>query len=321
MFHKYAGNYPKDRHTGWSDNLQGVTHDESHWFFTQTGTLWKFPVGHDLNQRVTKADLSRGILKVGIPNVLNGYDHFGDLDCRDGYLFIPMTGRRPPIIAVFCTADLRFVDSAPLGDQSGAGWCAFNPIDGLLYTSNSTLSTKSNDEKGFRYAVDFERLAHGQLHLQAYGYFELKTERGGPLELRHMQGGVFSDSGVLYTVNGYIDTSTENTGIMAFKRAGGTVAHSIFKRVAKSSNGNGNFNYEFHPYDGEEPEGVTLWNLDDGRAPGIEGQLHVIMIDNDWWNDDDLYFKHYKVLDHQPTRVGEGTGREVPITSPDREPL
>ena len=46
--------------------------------------------------------------------------------------------------------------------------------------------------------------------------------------------------------------------------------------------------------DSEEPEGIDIWDLDSGIAPGINGQIHVIMIDNvpDLHNDD-LYFKHY----------------------------
>jgi hypothetical protein len=60
------------------------------------------------------------------------------------------------------------------------------------------------------------------------------------------------------------------------------------------------FKYEFHPgwskY--EEPEGITIWDLDDGRAPHIRGQLHVIMLDNDAATDDDLYFKHYSHTIH-----------------------
>lgn len=79
------------------------------------------------------------------------------------------------------------------------------------------------------------------------------------------------------------------------------------KRVAKSTNGAEPFNYEFHPGtpvecllrigDAQEPEGVTVWDLDkDTRAPGIRGQLHVIMVENDWnkLSPDDFYFKHYR---------------------------
>ena len=43
---KFEKNYPKDRENGWSDELQGVTTDDSNWYFTQIGRLWKFPFSH-----------------------------------------------------------------------------------------------------------------------------------------------------------------------------------------------------------------------------------------------------------------------------------
>lgn len=42
--------FPKDSEPGWSDELNGVTHDEKNWYFSQNPSggpcLWKFPVGH-----------------------------------------------------------------------------------------------------------------------------------------------------------------------------------------------------------------------------------------------------------------------------------
>lgn len=43
----------------------------------------------------------------------------------------------------------------------------------------------------------------------------------------------------------------------------------------------------------EEPEGLTFWDLNDGRSPNIRGELHVLMLDNDEPDNDDVYLKHY----------------------------
>jgi hypothetical protein len=80
-------------------------------------------------------------------------------------------------------------------------------------------------------------------------------------------------------------------GIHVFDLSTGT-------RIQRSTNGYGYFNYEFHPGlpSSEEPEGITIWDLDDGRAPGIRGQLHVLLLDNDdpsYDEPDDVYMKHY----------------------------
>jgi hypothetical protein len=87
-------------------------------------------------------------------------------------------------------------------------------------------------------------------------------------------------------------------------------------RVQRSTNGSGHFNYEFHPtcsfpiYNCEEPEGITIWDLDDGRAPGIRGQLHVLLLRNEHFSDDDVYLKHYTgtiYVDRTYNGVGNGT--------------
>ena len=104
---EYLGNYPNARHSGWSEELQGVTHDDGNWYFTQKGALWKFPVSHDLNERVTEANPAKGILRTRIPTVLrdHGYNHFGDLDHHRGHLFVPVEGGSMPVIAIFRAAD------------------------------------------------------------------------------------------------------------------------------------------------------------------------------------------------------------------------
>jgi hypothetical protein len=33
--YKYLGDYPEDSAPGWTNNIQGVTSDGSHWFFTE----------------------------------------------------------------------------------------------------------------------------------------------------------------------------------------------------------------------------------------------------------------------------------------------
>ena len=47
----------------------------------------------------------------------------------------------------------------------------------------------------------------------------------------------------------------------------------------------------------EELEGIDLWDLDGGQVPGIDGQIHLQMIDHDWRSDDDFFFKHYRLTE------------------------
>jgi hypothetical protein len=313
--HIYINNYPKDRETGWSENLQGVTHDERNWFFTQDAKLWKFPVEYDLNRKTSLPPivsikdahkfLPTGVKLVGVPDQIKGYNHFGDLDYYQGYLFAPIykkDSKKTPYIAVFQASDLTYVSSAPI--KPFAGWCAINTLNGLLHTSESEVRTNSLQYRIYRYEIDFNKLrAKRRDFLKEYtrDRFSLSKENGDPITLKSMQGGVFSEKGCFYTVNGYCeDTAGSETGIMIFDSLTG-------RRIARSKNGGSErFNYEFHPGPKavckQEPEGITIWDVDLLKRqrrlypPGITGQLHVIMIDNwPYTNEDDFYFKHYKI--------------------------
>lgn len=298
--YRYLGNYPKDRETGWSDNMQGVTHDENNWYFTQTAKLWKFPVGHDLNKKVTKADPARGILQVGIPEQMRrlGYNHFGDFGCAihkliyhptKRFLFIATEGKKderpiPPAIAVFRGKDLSFVGFFPIPNQTRFPFCAYNPADNLLYCYMT-------DEQRLRlYKPDFLKLRQDEVHFTHVRSHTLKDRAGNPLDFPFPQGGCFSPDGrIFFAINGYYkEADRHTTGIHVFDTS--------FRRQTRSTNGYGTFNYEYHPgytSNADEPEGITYWDLRDGRAPGMRGVLHAIMNDQDFWTSDDLYFKHY----------------------------
>lgn len=290
----YLGDYPQDRENGWSDKLQGVAHDDRHWFFTQKARLWRFPDSLDLHSHVNRADPGRGILRVGIPRDLaaKGYDHFGDLDQHRGLLVVPLEGAQPPVIAVFRAHDLGFVGQIALPRQRNAGWTAVDPATGRVYSSESEVGPR--EASVLAYAPPWDEVLAGRLprELLPVGQLQPRDASGALLRLAHLQGGVVAD-GELVTVNGHCSGSTTNTGIMIFDPASGA-------RRAWSSNGSGDFNFEFHPGPwcrGEEPEGIDFWDLDGGRVPGIAGQLHVILLDNGL-DDDDFYFKHYRRSRH-----------------------
>jgi hypothetical protein len=307
----YLGNYPENASLNWTidwlDDLQGVAHDDDHWFFTTIGLLWKIPVSFDLVD-VFDYDifnLPEGIQVVGIPQELRdlGYDHFGDLDQVEGFLFVPLEGAAPAI-AVFRASDLGYIGKKlTVTAQTRAGWVAYNQHTGMLYTSNNSVS---GSNPLFRYTLDLDKLISTNDVTASITYldrFHLLEEDGveldPPLGL-YMQGGVFTPWGDLYVVNGkeWKDPEDGRGGIHLFGADG--------RLIAESQNGSGTFNYEYHPFsDFEEPEGIDWWNRDIGESsPGITGQLHVILLDNDYFEpydsilniEDEIYFKHYDVI-------------------------
>ena len=301
-FYRLIGSHPFDQNSGYSEDVQGVTHDNNYWYITQTAELWRIPVTHDLNS-VSPSD--SGVVKKYLSDysVLDnlGYHHFGDLSCyRYGtkdYLIIPIEGGPHPAIAIFLAdSTLAYYAYAELGNQqTSAAWCAVDPM-GNIYTSNwGDVYTIQ------KYSVNWARLANQSiLELQFVENINLFDENGLPHPVHDIQGGVFSPSGsLLYVACGYMvgwpcegeDLSEEwmraNGGIHVFD------THS-WRKVRKSTNDGAFFGYEFHPggLTCEEPEGLTIWDLDDGRAPNISGQLHAFILDNDA-SADEVEMRHY----------------------------
>ncbi|OPY90734.1 MAG: hypothetical protein A4E73_02361 [Syntrophaceae bacterium PtaU1.Bin231] len=271
----FLGDYPKDREPGWSDECQGVTHDEKHWYITQKGTLWKFPVTFNLNEGISRTKREKGIWNVDIPRFLRdeGYNHFSHLDYYNGRLYVPLEGRQPCKIVVFEPERLNYVVEGDLDAriQDHAPWCAINPADNLLYTSNS-----DNNSGLFLYRHEIK---DGKLELRYARLLHLYDERGNPIKIHSVQGGAFSKkTGLLYISS----DRGKDGGIFVFDPKTGIRVGVI--RVA----------YSQSRY-GEELEGLTVWDLDAAGAPGIKGQVHLIMIDNWGTGDDDLYFKHFSV--------------------------
>ncbi|MCA9726847.1 MAG: hypothetical protein R3E12_13360 [Candidatus Eisenbacteria bacterium] len=307
--YKAGADYPSGN-PAFDQNAQGIAHDQNNWIITQTAELWKIPVSYPLG---SVQDGDPGVLRNNIsayPEIHDlGYHHFGDpvvfrYGTRD-YLFVPIENDEiflPGAVAVFRAIDLHYLDYAVLGVQIyDAGWCAVDD-DGYLYSSRQHASSI------YRYAVDWELLRTSDtLDLTYLEEIPLYDESGSTrLDLVTMQGGEFAPgSKLLYLLSGFHDDSPAehiSEGIHVMDT-------TTWRRVAHSTNGYGYFNYDYTSVWDGEPEGLTVWDLDDGRAPNISGQLHVFMLDNEIFDDLDLY--HYtnvwRVDASSPCSQGEPT--------------
>ncbi|UCE60653.1 MAG: hypothetical protein JSU63_02660 [Phycisphaerales bacterium] len=286
-YYFYIGDYPYDANPGWHEDVQGVTHDDDYWFITQSveddpgrQAIWKIPVGFALaSAAVPGINGVRRVLMIDYPAlVAQGYWHFGDPSYYrfegQGYLIVPVEFECWGI-AIFNADTLALIGSAPLCtyQTGGVPWCAVDPRNGLLYSSGYSAAVWMNE-----YQVNWSELHQGQAlelnHMRRVYWGDLN------LILSHVQGGVFSPSGeLLYIVA---------DGIHVFET-------ETWRRIKQSTNGSGVFNYEFSPgfSEYEEPEGLTIWDLEDGRAPDVWGELHVLLLDNDV-SADEIYFKHYR---------------------------
>ncbi|ACY13818.1 hypothetical protein [Haliangium ochraceum] len=253
------GNEPDEANPCWDEDAQGVTHDADFWYFTRTHRLFKM--------RVTRS-VARGSAEAssGIPDPLwNYHDTHGLGDSLDDY--------------VGAGHKIRRARYDHFGDV--------DQFDGFLYTSGKHLSDSS---PLLAYRIDWDALRNGELKLR----FEREVGLQLPYALEHMQGGCFGPQRYLFLTDGYgTSFNTARGGIHVFDM------DDHGRLVEKSSQGGSGLRFQFDPSlpKSEEPEGITWWDLDsDARAPGISGQLHAVLLDNDLTGDD-VYLKHYRVRD------------------------
>jgi len=268
-----------DEHTPvYAEDVQGITHDDSHWFVTKQGgdgtVLYRFHVSQsmdDPNASASTTPLVSGLLG-------QGFEKFKAMDARqnpfDGqwYLVIAVEGSSGAGFAVY-RADLSLVGTASASPQGAIGWCAIDN-DGDVYSGENETSHLN------RFSMDWQVLANSQtVSIQFAGTVQL-TDGSSPLTMSHYQGGDFTPEGdKLYIVTGYFGEPTWPHGIHVFDATN----PQSFWRYTKSGQ-SGMFTYMFNPtcefgdYTCEEPEGLTFWDLNDGSAPNIAGELHVLLL-------------------------------------------
>ncbi len=265
------GDHPFDRtySGGYSNDTQGVTHDSNYWFLTNTNNIWRVPVGTNLNDN---------------PSYISGnpwyglYNHLGDIIYGAGYLFLPLEKNGGSgswcSFGVMNTAlqyyNYAIVPDAGISDQGeSCPWVAYNPRDGHLYASAFNASYINK----YSWSVSWVNNAW-QVNLAFVARIQIKDKNGNPTSLSSLQGAEFSDTGKLYLVS---------------DSAGRVYVMDIFNGRIQAS-----FSVQVDHGSYEELEGITLWDVDSGIAPGVGGQIHVQMCDNDWPDSDDFYFKHYR---------------------------
>jgi hypothetical protein len=318
----FLGDHPAKANPGWHENGQGIADDDrSYWFITRKSVMYKIPVGFDLKFGVglALANGQPGLDAETIPEELRklGYDHFGDPDyiarLDRQYLFVPITGeggaaKGHPVIAAFDATNLDYIDHEAV-NQTGAGWVAIDPTNELLYSANGRISGSVSDGAGpmFRYKLNISTLKSTKvLNLELKDRAVVLKSRGVVQVLDHIQGGVFSPRGYLYLVTGFYDHRYDHDGVSVYD-----VVHAAENGVSPgnlithSCNGGPcKFNYQWNPGlredpwedEGGEPEGLTWWNRDVApTSPGVRGDLHIMMVDNDWLSADEVYMKHYNV--------------------------
>jgi hypothetical protein len=286
-------------------------------------TLYDFPAlwNHNCHPRPPCSDTLTGYVHWG------DLDHYkyNSID----YLVVPMTSPSAvennvlawgdPAVVVFRGDDLSLVGYGLLPGKSGTGqkdvgWCAIDPRTGDLYTSPDHTS------EVLGYEMPWSSLSvsgySGPFTITYNGFHRdfMDGIADTALDLHNMQGGEFTPSGeLLYISNGgghcagagADDAGWPTDGIHAFETLNWReIKHSTNRCYDPNlRQGTSNcdhpqsdyfdlsydFDCGFWEFHAEQPEGLTIWDLYDGRAPGenggcavsapghVSGQLHVLV--------------------------------------------
>lgn len=295
--------YPQEQNTGWHENVQGITHDGSHWFITQTERLWRIPFTHDLNTPASSAT-GVSIRHMNDFQELSSHGHFGDCVHIAGRVLVPTTSEiLDPVIAVFDATDLALLDVHTMSGLESLGWLAVHEQSDTIWMSENHVSYSSPIRRfGFNRAL---LDGPGQLSLSSRPDLVLRQEDGRALKLEYVQGGVIGDDDLLYLANGFPDPTVAiispifgaDDGVPRELSGLHVIDPRSGNRLAKSSPDALPFKFSFDPTrpEREEPEGITWADVDGLGLPGISGQLHALLLDNETLTDDDVHIIHYTV--------------------------
>lgn len=247
----------------WTEEAQGITTDGDFWYFSSNNAakraIYKFDASF------LPVDIGLLPLELGeiVQNPLGGRElalHLGDIDFAGGLIYAAV---EPRLLVARFTTEPRFLDVHPLRagprgpvPQSDMPWCAINPLNGWLYSSNF-----SNVDRVFAY--DPQR---------AFAFCDELPLGGPPVE--RVQGGVFSANGRLYL------TSDQSGDVRCYCAMNG----AFF--------GARQIPYTPGALEAEEVEGIAIRAAP--RADGA-ATVYVVVLDNDWPDRDDVFLVSYRV--------------------------
>jgi hypothetical protein len=314
----FVNDYPRDRETVWSEEAQGMCHTDTHWFITDNPVRLVGPqhldkvVDPTLRKIPLSADLKGHDPSVAIANIPGSlkdhYVHMGDPDCISDFVFVPLEADdgRDPVVAVYRASDLQFINYGILYANDGhAGWVAIDPTNGIeLWTSKVNLS-RTGAQGVLIYTIDWSQVASNGVPGEVVNSPEpapkLLNRKGEQLWIKDMQGGVFDTTGEVLYLSNSDDSSADGHGIFAFLKSTG-------EWIGQTTVDYGLFRYETGCC-GQEEEGLDFFPTNPSITPGISGELHAILLNNEVFDSDRIWMKHY-------TQFQSATPDLVPLSPP-----
>lgn len=297
------GDIPSNKRTDWirqrplnptrlDEGIQGVAHDDYHWYFIQNKRIhkWHISWADNLFGIAEYLPPSDRRITVGLPYPYkdSGYNHFCDADfveswrSGEGALVVPIESEGHTLPPILVEYDSNLVPHSVYGllnqSTNSAPWVSVCPFhEDLIFTSDFYSC------RGPVTLNVYKRHRNSSGELVSFGYlgdFPLYTLEGESIELEKIQGGEFSPTGNLFLL---AQGGVNGSGVYAFDMRSGRLFDFYYAMIEEDDN--------------QEFEGLTIWNLDAPEFEGyrVFGQLHVILADDEALTRTDIYFKHWRV--------------------------
>ncbi len=295
----YMADFPHGSTVYWSQDVDGMAHSSTYWYFTQTTSISKFPLTTRIDQAPDPGSDNNNTNpnRHGFDQVLKdaGYVHMGDPDfaprasrCSSGsscydVLIVPLQGSgKPPAVAFYRPTDLSLMGWSvvpSLGGPGPAGMVAYRSTDDHIYLTDGGPTSLL-----YNYSVDWQSLfLYGTPNLASGGTFLPVDRNYNPTSYSNGQGAVFDPTGNLFYVCGG-DPGASGNKIVVFAISGGFAVLQ-----AHSENNWGAFTY---PID-FEPEGLDYLDTTTTSIPGFpSSQLHAVVLHDGVFHDDATMY-HY----------------------------
>jgi hypothetical protein len=278
--------YPSGAQYNWTDNLQGIASD-GRWWYVSANTNGKR--GSRSTARLYRAksqsiarDLDAWVRPLSQKG-LAGCSHIGDVDYRDGTIYVAIDGCTDghAKVGMFRRETLAYQGTFDLPGLSRAAGVAWSPVDEQLYALN-------RNRNALRV---YEVHASGNdVTAALVREVPMLAPDGSRFRGNRAQGLKFAQSGRLYVVFDHVDFA--KGGVYEFDVGSQAARLTSFMPVKHGCTGVLTCIRDRGLYLGDEIEGLLIEPIHSGP---YRGDLHVLMIDNDLGRDD-VYFKHYSVL-------------------------
>lgn len=263
----FVNNKPSDVEYDFSNDLQGITHNADNWYLTRTkykvsgaayGLIAKAPLTQSLNDDPNGQGMPRAWNRMTNGAEGSRYNHFGDLVHRSGRVYVSMDGPAGAAIGIYDT-NLVPIAFATLDHNTKANLVAYNSKDGFFYVPSSDTTFQ-------KYRIS---ISDNTATAVWKGQFVMAQRIPGAF-----QGAKFSAKGNLWLLTGIDSKEREFWGI--------DTASGV--RMVKGN---------LSPGDADESEGLDIFDLDVETRPGMAGQLHLQMLNNQV-DDDNWWLMHFR---------------------------